>query len=93
MTPATTRTAEPTSEPAVDPTADATEEASGADCRAGGWDISISGDRGLSCREAKRIHASFLAGKKGPADWECAVAACTKVEADGTVRDFYWMVR
>ena len=93
-TAAATETAAPTTEPTEEPTEEATaEDTGGADCQAGDWDIFISGDSGVSCKEAKKIQAAFLDGGKVPSGWECAVAACTLIEDDGTVRDFYWKAR
>ena len=92
--PVTTAVATPeaTPEPTSEPTSESTPAAK-SNCRAGGWDIYVSGGTGVSCKEAKKIQVLYLDGEKLPKGWECGVAACTKVAADGTVSDFYWKRR
>jgi hypothetical protein len=86
---------EATSTPAVttQATETPTETAVASDCRAGGWDIVISGGTGISCEQAKKIQAAALDDKELPEGWTCEIAACTKVSDDGTVVDFVWKAR
>ena len=72
-------TPEPTPTPTVDP-----------DCDVGPFVIQISGGTGISCKNAAKIYKTFAADRELPAGWKCELQACTKVEDDGTVRDFVW---